>query len=93
MAYNNLSYKFGPTAERSKTMPSLFQAADAWCRQSDWKDLALVKFCLFSMGVLVALRLPRRALPAARKWARRVFVLSYVPLMAKFLPMLDEARR
>ena len=45
------------------------------------------------MGVLVALRLPRRALPVARKWAWRVFVLSYVPLMAKFLPMLDEARR
>lgn len=74
-------------------MRTLFKAADSWCRQSDWKDLALVKFCLFSMGILVALRLPQRVRPQTRKWARRVFVLSYVPLMAKFLPMLEKARR
>jgi len=49
-------------------MLKLFEIGNVYVRQSDWKDLALVKLCLFSMGILVALRLPLRALPKARKW-------------------------
>lgn len=49
-------------------MLKLLEIGNAYVRQSDWKDLALVKLCLFSMGILVALRLPLRALPKARKW-------------------------
>lgn len=71
-------------------MLKLFEIGNAYIRQSDWKDLALVKLCLFSMGILVALRLPLRALPKARKWARRTFLASYVPLMAKFFRVAKE---
>ncbi len=28
----------------------LFDVANKYCKESDWKILAIVKFCLFSMG-------------------------------------------
>ena len=36
-------------------MKKLFDAADVYLRQFTWKDLALVKFCLFSMGLFCGL--------------------------------------
>ena len=33
-------------------MKKLFDAADRYLKIADWKDMALLKFCLFSMGVL-----------------------------------------
>ena len=31
----------------------LFQVADRYCKESSWKILALLKICLFSIGVMV----------------------------------------
>ena len=31
-------------------MKKLFDAADRYLKIADWKDMALLKFCLFSMG-------------------------------------------
>lgn len=52
--------------------------------RSDWRDLALVKLCLCSIGVLIglAVRPEKRRLP--RLLAAAVFVGTYVPLMRKF---------
>ena len=33
-------------------MNKLLESAEKYLAQSDWKDLTLIKFCLFSMGVL-----------------------------------------
>lgn len=74
-------------------MLKLFEIGNAYVKQSDWKDLALVKACLFSMGILTALHLPLRTLPKARKWARRIFIITYVPLMKKFFRVAKENRR
>ena len=74
-------------------MNALLKLGDAYAKESTWKDFALVKGCLFAMGILVALRLPLRALPTARKWARRLFVATYVPLMAKFFRVARNCRR
>ncbi len=45
-------------------MKRLFASADEFVRQSDWKDLAVLKFCLLSLGVLAGM--------ALRKNVRRV---------------------
>ncbi len=37
----------------------LFRVADDYCRASNWKILALVKFCLFSVGIICGILLPR----------------------------------
>ena len=31
----------------------LFDVADRYCKESSWKTLALLKFCLFSIGLIV----------------------------------------
>ena len=38
----------------------LFQVADRYCKESNWKTLALLKICLFSIGVMIGILLPKR---------------------------------
>ena len=61
-------------------MKNLFAIADEYLRQSDWRDLALIKFCLFSMGVLAGVL------------AAATFVVTYLPLMAKFFGVVQAKR-
>lgn len=74
-------------------MKRLFASADEFLRESDWRDLALVKFCLFSMGLLAGLQVTERRRKRVRIAASAVFLLTYVPLMAKFLGILSEECR
>ncbi len=62
----------------------LFQVADEYCKTSDWKVLALLKFCLFSIGLMVGALLPARYRRPAIAGACAVFLATYLPLMAKF---------
>ena len=43
-----------------KLLNWLFDRADRYAAQSTWRDFALVKVCLFSMGVLMGLIVPMR---------------------------------
>lgn len=65
-------------------MKTLFTIADDYIRQSDWRDLALIKFCLCAMGVLLGLAVPRRTRKLAAVLALFTFIGTYVPLMIKF---------
>ena len=65
-------------------MKFLFRSADVYLRQCDWRDLALVKFCLFSMGVIAGIALPPKAKKTAIITAAAVFVATYIPLMVKY---------
>ena len=61
----------------------LLDAANQYLKESDWKTLAAIKFCLFSMGVIVGLLLPQSA-----KWPviavfAVIFLVTYIPLMLK----------
>ena len=37
----------------------LFDVADRYCKESSWKTLALLKFCLFSIGLMVGMQVPK----------------------------------
>lgn len=65
-------------------MRFLFNSADAYLRQSDWRDFALIKFCLFSMGVIAGISLPAKAKRPAVATAAVVFAATYIPLMVKY---------
>lgn len=69
-------------------MDFLFRSADRYLAQSDWKDLALVKFCLFAMGLLVGTAFSEEDKPALKVIAGSVFLATYLPLMAKYLGIL-----
>lgn len=69
-------------------MKRLFESADEYTRQSDWKDFALVKMCLAAIGVMIGLHTPKKHKQTAGLLAQLVFVITYIPLMAKFLSIL-----
>lgn len=74
-------------------MRKLFSAADAYIAKMNWKDLALVKLCLCAAGVMLGLAAPKKL----RKWAALgaviAFVATYIPIMLKFLPHLEDELR
>lgn len=65
-------------------MKKLFQCADAYLEKSDWKDLALVKFCLCAIGVMIGLSVPKEKKKYPFLAAGIVFVATCIPAMAKF---------
>ena len=71
-------------------MKKLFCYADRYIRKSDWKDLAMIKFCLFSMGILAGMRIPEKNRKQAGWIAAVVFAVTYIPLMAKFFSVIAE---
>lgn len=73
-------------------MKCLFTYADKYLKQSSWKDLALIKFCLFAMGIMVGMRIPEKNKKAAGWIAYFVFLSTYLPLMTKFLRIVTEEK-
>ena len=68
----------------------LFDAANQYCKESDWKTLAMIKFCLCSMGVIIGVLLPQSVETAALTLAAVVFVVTYVPLMIKLFKVFKR---
>ena len=68
-----------------------FQAADAYNQSFHWQDMALLKVCLYSIGVLVGLSIPFRSKKLVGMISLLAVVLTYIPLIARFLPFLYEA--
>ena len=71
-------------------MKKLFCYADKYIAESDWKDLAMIKFCLFSMGILAGMRIPEKNRKQAGWIVAAVFAVTYIPLMAKFFSVITE---
>ena len=69
-------------------MKKLFSIADRYLRVCDWKDFAVLKFCLCALGVLMGLAVPTRRKKPAAIIAGLIFVVTYIPLIAKFLFVL-----
>ena len=61
----------------------LFAAANQYLKESDWKTIAMIKFCLCSIGVIIGVLLPPAVKTAALVSAALVFVVTYIPLMLK----------
>lgn len=73
-----------------KLLNWLFDRADRYAAQSTWRDFALVKVCLFSMGVLMGLIVPVWKKKLTALGAGLLFLPTYVILLRRFLPFLLE---
>lgn len=71
-------------------MDFLFRAADRYLEESDWKTLALVKFCLCAMGVLMGCNVPEKQKKGVMAAAAAVFAITYIPLMKKLFCIFKE---
>lgn len=62
----------------------LFEAANHYVETSDWKIIAVLKFCLISLGMMVGMMIkPEHKKPVFLS-ALGMFGMTYVPLMVKF---------
>lgn len=64
-------------------MKKLFYYGNQYVAQSDWKDLALIKICLFAMGLAVGCAVPEKRKKITILCALSAFWATYAPLMAK----------
>ena len=73
-------------------MNKLIAAGSRYLKRMDLTDVALLKLCVGSLGVLVGLGCAKRHRKGAGLVAGLLFALTYVPLMGKFLAtLLDTA--
>lgn len=68
----------------------IFEATDAYAKQSTWTDFALIKICLCSLGVMVGLSVPKEKRKPVFAGAAFAYGITYVAVMAKFLPVLKK---
>ena len=71
-------------------MRSYLSIGNKYLKKSSWRDLAVIKFCLFSMGLLAGMSVRQKDKKAVRIGAATVFAATYVPLMAKLLKIVGE---
>lgn len=71
-------------------MNKLFEIADRYIAESDWKTIAVLKFCLISLGMLIGMLIKKEYKKAVMLAALCVFALTYVPLMMKFYKVFRE---
>ena len=71
-------------------MKKLLAFGNRYAKQSTWKDFALVKLCLFSMGLVVGTLVSAQYKRAVIIVAGCVFAATYIPLIAKMIRIARE---
>ncbi len=71
-------------------MKNIFDCADKYLQKSNWKHMAMLKFCLFSAGILAGMQIPARDKKKAGIAAGVLFLITYIPLMTKFIGVLTD---
>lgn len=74
-------------------MCRLFEYADRYIKESDWKDIALLKLCLCAIGVLMGMSIAPKYKKKVMAAAAVVFGLTYVPLMKKFIGIIIDENK
>ena len=74
-------------------MRKLLELGNQYAAESTWKDFALVKFCLCAMGVMIGTLLPEKHERKTIRIAGAVFLLTYIPLMAKVFRIILRSRQ
>lgn len=72
-------------------MKKLLEIGNLYAKQSDWKDFALVKFCLCAMGVIIGVHVNPQYKQAVSDIAAGIFVVTYIPLMVRLFQRTGAA--
>ena len=71
-------------------MKKLFEYANIYAKQCTWKEFAMVKFCLCAIGVIIGVILPKSVQTYALIIAGAIFVITYIPLMIRFVRIIKK---
>ena len=73
-------------------MKKLFELGNQYAKESDWKDFALLKLCLCSMGIIIGTQVTPKYKKTVICASIGVFIATYIPLMTKvFKIMLHDS--
>ena len=71
-------------------MKKLFDAANRFVETSDWKTIAVLKFCLIAIGLMVGIQIKPEHKKPVLFGAAGTFVITYIPLMTRFCHIFRE---
>lgn len=74
-------------------MKRFLDYGNEFMKQSDWRDLALIKLCLCAVGVMWGMALPKKTHKPATIIALFVFVATYIPLMLKLFRIMGISKQ
>lgn len=74
-------------------MKNLIKYANEYLKKIDITDLALIKFCLIAIGVLIGISIPIRDKKKAGFIASIIFALTFLPVMMKFLGVIPDSKK
>lgn len=66
-------------------MKKLLALGNTYASESTWLDFALVKFCLFALGLIAGVCTPKQHKKSIILASLLVFAATYIPLMAKLV--------
>lgn len=68
----------------------VLRSADDYLEKMTWKDMAVLKICLIALGITIGCSLSKEKGKKVKKLALFVFVVTYIPLMYRYLPCLKN---
>ena len=71
-------------------MTKFFEAADLYISQCRWQDIALLKFCLLALGIMIGMGIPRKRKNAFCVITSVIFGFTLVPMLMKFYGACKE---
>ncbi|WP_022770693.1 hypothetical protein [Butyrivibrio sp. NC2007] len=71
-------------------MDKLFEVANRYIKNSDWKTISVLKFCLISLGVMLGMLVKPNDKKKVYGIAGATFLLTYIPLMTKFFKIYQN---
>ena len=72
-------------------MKKLFEAANRYIVTSDWKIIAVLKFCLISLGMMLGMWIRPKHRKPIFIGALWVFIASYISLMVRFYRVFTDS--
>lgn len=71
-------------------MKKIFDAADQYCKEGNWKTIAMLKICVLAMGVLVGMSLSEKSKNIIRPICCVVYGGSMIPLLKRYFDILKR---
>lgn len=71
-------------------MKKILEFGNKYMRHADWKDLAMIKFCLFAIGMLAGCNVSGKHKKIVMAGSAAVFLVTYIPLMTKFITVITK---
>ncbi len=71
-------------------MNKLLKSTDKYLQKSTWKDLSLLKMCTVALGILFGIKVSENHKKGAKILFVFVFIITFIPLMSKYLSVLFE---